>query len=244
VAGLLVKEQCAYHQEFIHSRQPDPKIYSVGDIVFARLAVCSNATRGQVVKLTYPFTGPWWIIAKLHGASYKIKHCSAKAKEKNHALDLSLYPAELILFCPIDSTDNQYGQLHWEFKEHPYKEAGIKGFMPLTPFVVPTQFLTTNDTLSFTWPTLAELNNELYPELGMVNNEDLHNSGNLLALTPGFYTGPQLSAPTCSISKIPLASILAQHIISSTDKLFSFSGGLAAPLQTFANGGSSVLPLL
>jgi hypothetical protein len=120
----------------------------------------------QVDKLTYPFTGKWWIIAKLHGTSYKIKHCLTKAKEKKHALDLSPYLVELISFCLINNADNQYSQLYWKFKEHPYKEAGIKGFMPLTPFVVPTQFLMTNDALSFTWPTLAMLNDELYPNLG------------------------------------------------------------------------------
>jgi hypothetical protein len=69
VAGLLVKEQRAYHCKFINLHHPDPKIYSVGDIIFARQAVRSNATRGQVDKLTHPFTGPWQIIAKLHGTS-------------------------------------------------------------------------------------------------------------------------------------------------------------------------------
>ncbi len=69
VAELLVKEQCAYHCEHINLHRPDPKIYSVGDIVFARRAVQSDAMHGQVDKLTYPSTGPWWVIAKLHGAS-------------------------------------------------------------------------------------------------------------------------------------------------------------------------------
>ena len=70
VAGLLVKEQRAFHHEFVNSRRPDPIIYSVGDIVFARRAVRSDAARGQVDKLSYPFTGPWRIVSKLHGA-----HC-------------------------------------------------------------------------------------------------------------------------------------------------------------------------
>ena len=38
VATLLVDEQRAYHREFINARCPDPKIYSVGDTVFARRA--------------------------------------------------------------------------------------------------------------------------------------------------------------------------------------------------------------
>ncbi len=35
VAELLVEEQCAYHCEYINARRPNPRIYSVGDIVFA-----------------------------------------------------------------------------------------------------------------------------------------------------------------------------------------------------------------
>ena len=61
VAALLVNEQRAYHREFINARRPDPKIYSIGDTVFARRATCSSAIRGQVDKLIYPFTGPWLI---------------------------------------------------------------------------------------------------------------------------------------------------------------------------------------
>jgi hypothetical protein len=58
VATLLVDEQRAYHREFINARRPDPKLYSVGDTVFARRATRSDAGCGQVDKLTYPFTGP------------------------------------------------------------------------------------------------------------------------------------------------------------------------------------------
>ncbi len=138
VAGLLVEEQRTYHREFMNLRQPDPTIYSVGNIIFARRPVCSNAARGQVNKLSYPFTGPWQIISKLHGASYEIKHCTSKARDKKHASDLSPYPAKLIPFRPLDGADNQFGQLYRRFKEHPYKEAGINGFTPPMPFVMPT----------------------------------------------------------------------------------------------------------
>jgi hypothetical protein len=117
----------------------------VGDIVFAQRAVCFNAARGQVDRLTYPFTGPWRLVAKLHGTLYKLKHCSTKSREKKHASNLSLYLAKLIPFQPLDGTNNQYGQLYWKIKEHPYKEAGIKGFTPPTPFAVPIQFLRTHE---------------------------------------------------------------------------------------------------
>ncbi len=36
VAELLVEEQRAYHREYINARCPDPRIYSIGNIVFAR----------------------------------------------------------------------------------------------------------------------------------------------------------------------------------------------------------------
>ncbi len=127
VAKLLVKEQWAYHCKFVDSQWPDPKLYSVGDILFAYQAVHSDANRGQVDKLTYPFTDPWRITAKLHGALYELEHWSTKIKEKKHTSNLSPYPAELIPFQPLDGADNQYGQLYQKFKEHPYKKAVIKG---------------------------------------------------------------------------------------------------------------------
>ena len=41
VARLLVDENRAYHREFINSRRPNPRIYHIGDLVFARRAVKS-----------------------------------------------------------------------------------------------------------------------------------------------------------------------------------------------------------
>jgi hypothetical protein len=134
VADLLVEEQRAYHCEFINSRWPDPKLYSIGDMVFACQATRSNAGRGQVNKLIYAFTSPWLVTAKLDGASHKIEHVLTKRKEKKHGSDLSPYPAELIAFWPLDGADNQYSQLNQKISDHPYKEAGIKGFTPPNPF--------------------------------------------------------------------------------------------------------------
>ncbi len=75
VANLLVREQHSYHCKLINARRPDPRIYSLGDIVFACCAVKSNSSREQVDKLQYIFTGPWRIIAILKGASYELEHC-------------------------------------------------------------------------------------------------------------------------------------------------------------------------
>jgi hypothetical protein len=222
VASLLVKEQRAYHRKFVNSRWPDPKIYSVDDIVFARQAVCSDVAQGQVNKLTYPFTGPWRIIAKLYGASYKVEHCTSKVRDKKHTSDLSPYPVELIPFRPLDGADNQFGQLYRKFEDHPYREAGIKGFTPPTPFIAPSQFLTTDNSLGFTWPTLAELNKEILSDFGPDEDEEM-DMGDLVVHVPGLYTRPPPLAPLCSIPAVPLATTLAQRIINSTNKLFFIS---------------------
>ena len=152
------------HREFVNSRRPDPRIYSAGDIVFARRAVRSDASRGVVDKLSFPFTGPWRIVRKLAGASYEIEHCKTKRVEKKHSSDLSPYPPEIIPFQPLDGADNQFGQLHKKISDHPYIQAGIDGFTPPQPFQVPLNFIDANgpDSLSFHWPTLAELNAELF----------------------------------------------------------------------------------
>ena len=36
VAQILVEETRAYHREFINSRRPNPRIYHIGNLVFAR----------------------------------------------------------------------------------------------------------------------------------------------------------------------------------------------------------------
>jgi hypothetical protein len=199
VAVLLVDEQRAYHREFINAHWPDPKIYSIGDTVFIRRATHSSAVtvRGQVDKLIYPFTGPWLITAKLDGASYEIEHVATKRKDKKHTSDLSPYPSELIAFQPLDGADNQYGQINRKIIDHPYKEAGIKGFTPPTPLKVATNFAATNDSLSFKWPTTAELNEELFPYPWSHNEEfsELLSDDPSSIIVPGFYTGPPPFTP-------------------------------------------------
>jgi hypothetical protein len=135
VAELLIREQRSYHRELINAHRPDPCIYSIGDIFFARHAVKSDAAQGTVDKLQYAFTRPWRVSAVLPGASYKLEHCDKPSKkEKKHASDLSPYPTELIPFQPVDGADTRYGQIYKPISAHPFKEAGIKGFTPTQPF--------------------------------------------------------------------------------------------------------------
>ncbi len=131
VAEMLVKEQRSYHRELINVRRPDPHVYSVGDIVFARCVVRSDAKQGIVDILQYAFTGPWRVTTVLKGTSYELVHCdNDKRTEIKHASDLSLYLAELVPFEPVDGADRQYGQLYKPIPVQPFKEAGIKGFSP------------------------------------------------------------------------------------------------------------------
>ncbi len=112
IAELLVKEHRAYHCKFLNANCPNPRVYAVGDIVFARRAVWSDAQQERVDKLQYAFTGPWKVISVLPGVSYESEHCkNAVRSDKKHAADLSPYPPELIPFQPVDGADTPYGQL-------------------------------------------------------------------------------------------------------------------------------------
>eukprot|EP00956_Cyclotella_meneghiniana_P039807 scaffold180031_cov23-Cyclotella_meneghiniana.AAC.1 len=65
------------HRELINSARPDPKIYEVGDRVFARRTVQSSKKKERVGKLEFAYTGPWEVISKLKGASYECRHESS-----------------------------------------------------------------------------------------------------------------------------------------------------------------------
>ena len=127
VALLLVHEQCCWHRKLVNSRSHDP---------------CTYNTCGVVDKLMYAFTGPWCVTASLPGASYELQHVhSPTSRNKKHALDLSLYPVELIPFQPLDGPDTCYGQLYKPIGLLPFKEARLKGFQPSSPFKVPSHLL-------------------------------------------------------------------------------------------------------
>jgi hypothetical protein len=223
IAMLLVGEQCEWHQELVNSCRWDPHIYFPGDIVFAHHTTCSDAARGWIGKLEYAFTGPWQILEALHGGLYSIEHChNKKQRDKKHATDLTPYPQELIPFAPINGADTGYGQLHKPIGEHPFKEAGIKGFTPPSPFQVPTGYLDVG-VGDFHWPMLAELNNKLDSFPWRDDKERrLMLSNDVSFYPPVMYTGPPLSPPTmpCHEDTPPTITTLSPLIISSSDKLF------------------------
>ncbi len=165
IAELLVKEHRAYHREFINANRPNSWVYALGDIVFARRAVRSDARRECVNKLQYAFTRPRKVISVLPGASYKLEHCeNAGRKDKKHAANLSLYPPELIPFQPVDGADTQYGQLYKPITAHPFKEAGLKGFTPRQSYqLAPSHLVQIQPGSDFYWPSLSKLNEEITP---------------------------------------------------------------------------------
>ncbi len=172
IAEILVCKHHEWHRALINSHRQDPRVYSQGDIVFARRATRSDASREQVGKLEYKFTGPWRIVASLHGRSYSLEHClHPKRTEKKHASDLTPYPSELIPFEPVDGTDTRYGQLYCPIGANSFKEAGLKGFEHPAPFRVSQNFWDVGDFKHFRWPTLSELNDDIDPYPGRNEEE-------------------------------------------------------------------------
>ncbi len=224
IALLQVREQREWHRALINSCRRDPHVYSPGNIVFARRATRSDAAHGCVGKLEYAFMGPWRITASLHSGSYSLKHChNAAQTEMKHAANLASYPPELILFELVDGADTRYGQLYKPIGAHPFKEAGIKGFTPPSPFKVPANFINIGDFKEFRWTTLAELIDNIKPfpwhdneERCMVMSDDDPIS------PPIMYNGPPPLLPLASKPKpsTPTITTLALLIILSTNKLF------------------------
>ena len=232
VAELLVKEHRDYHHEFINTNRPNPRIYAIGDIVFARRAVRSDKRRERVDKLQYAFTGPWKVVSVMPGASYGLEHCEqAGRKEKKHASDLSPYPPELVPFQPVDGPDTRFGQLYKPIAAHPFKEAGIKGFTPTKPYQTghPANLVDIQLRSDFHWPSLSELNETLAPfEWESDAEYQRYLSDNSLHSEPVMATGPPPSAPNHAIPTVPAIHLLVAAIIRSTDRLFFVSNGIGA----------------
>ncbi len=106
---------------------------------------------------------------------------------------------------------------------NPFKEAGLKGFNPPTPFQVSNNFIDVGDFKDFRWPTLLELNDEIDP-YPWRNEDERHQvlSNDPPFSPPVMYNGPPLSPPappTLPLSP-PTITDLAPKIIASADKLF------------------------
>ncbi len=190
--AILVDAHCSYHCKLINSLQPDPCEYSVGKTVFSQHAVRSYASKGQVDKIEFKYKGPWEVVENLSGSSYKIHHKIKNTVDKRHTTHLSPYPLELILFEPIEGPDNQYGQLHQLISKDTYEIAGIKGFQLAQPFKSNLASANTQQN-QFHFPTLAELNDKLFP----------WEKGEELSLTNDSYTNIMNSVETLPVMAIP-----------------------------------------
>jgi hypothetical protein len=139
-------------------------------------------------------------------------------------LSLTPYPNNLIPSQPVDGPDTQFSQLYHPIGEHPFKEAGIKGFTPPAPLRVPALFINIGNFKDFCWPLLSELNDKINPFPWSSNNERVHFFAKEPPLiTPLMYNGPPPSPPFAppSVSQdAPSIMDLVPLIIVSTDKLF------------------------
>ncbi len=87
-------------------------------------------------------------------------HSIAEGKEA--CFGLIVVPNGAHPFELVDGPNTWYGQLHKPILAHPFKEAGIKWFTPISPFKVTANFLTpTDQDLVFQWSSLLELNDDL-----------------------------------------------------------------------------------
>ena len=133
-------------REYVNSSRPSPLIYEINDLVFARRSVRSDRNKGRVGKIMIKHTGPWTIIEKLHGSSYKIHHCKSQCFDKNtqltchHAQKIS--SLSLPLPVPIPHTakstrkSKQILSSKWAYIHMTYQPSGLpwtKPTQPITP---------------------------------------------------------------------------------------------------------------
>jgi hypothetical protein len=219
---ILIHEHRAMHREYVNSQRPDPLSFQPGDKVFAKRAVKSDKKRGRVGKIMIKHTGPWEIIEKLDGSSYRIRHCRTNIVDKKHAAHLSPCPEQLIPFPPLSGPDNNYSQIHRQIKKHPYMEAGIDEYDP-TSIAPMANIINIIPSISQTFPSLEELNREL----GIFSDIDYDITEAYVKPAASFpvksainlFGAPSLR-PQSSISKRTTLSTIISKIIQSHDKLF------------------------
>jgi hypothetical protein len=217
---ILIHEHRAMHREYVNSQRPDPLSFQIGDKVFARRAVKSDKKRGRVGKIMFKHTGPWEIIEKLDGSSYRIRHCRSKAIDKKHAAHLSPCPEQLIPFPPLSGPDNSYSQIHKPIKKHPYMEAGIDEYEPTSS--PSAHLITIMPLVSEAFPSLEELNHELG-----ISHIDHETTEPFVTPAPSFpvksainLIGAPFQRSKPSTTEHPPLSTMISKIIQSADKLF------------------------
>jgi hypothetical protein len=176
------------------------------------------------------------VTTDLPGCSYAIKHCHhPNRKDKKHALSLTPYPNNLTPFQPVDGPGIQFSQLSCPIGNHPFKEAGIKGFALPAPFCVPAKLVDVGNFIDFCWPLLSELSNKIALFPWSSDNEWVcYVAKEPPLITPFMYNGPPPSppvAPSLVSHNLPSITDLAPLIIASKDKLFFILHKVGAGFQ-------------
>jgi hypothetical protein len=99
--------------------------------------------------------------------------------------------------------------LHKPIAAHPLKEAGIKGFTPLSPFKVTAHFLIAYGDFAFHWPSLLELNDQIVPFPWSLEEEQQKLFlGDSISTFPVMYTRASPAAPTYLCPALPQLNTL------------------------------------
>jgi hypothetical protein len=109
------------------------------------------------------------------------------------------------------------------YRGYPFKEAGLIGFKPPTPFRVSQNFVGIGDFTNFCWPTLSELNDEIIPPPWWDEDEwRRFMSDDLPFSLPIMYNGPPPAPPALPADPHvpPSITTLVPQIFASADKLF------------------------
>jgi len=109
IVQILVEEQRQPHQDR-HNKNKTPAAFKVGDIVKAHVQVQSNASKGQVGKLSYQARGPFKIISDLGQRSIEVQKLDKpdSAVRRYKSADLCLLPPSLFPPEPLGMMDQWY----------------------------------------------------------------------------------------------------------------------------------------
>ena len=168
------------------------------------------------------------MIAKLAGGSYRLESVRSPGRfEKKHSSDLSPYPLQLVPFEPTDGPDTRFSEFNKPIQNNPFSAAGIEGYKIPEPFKLPdniaAHFLQGTDETSFNWPSIAELNDEMFPFPWFPGEKENLLMADSIESIPVMYDGPAPSPPSSVKPSIPDITNLASSIIASIDKLFFVS---------------------
>ena len=228
IASVLLEEHRSWHRELINASRPDPTKFEIGDVVFARRAVKSVASKGRVGKLMHPMTGPWKVVEKLDGSSYRLEHYLQPDRfEKKHASMMSPYPLELVPFQPVDGPDHRFSTMNRPITKSPYVDAGLNGYQPYQPYKLPANLAIHHSHDDFYWPSLSELNDDLGDYPWQPGEQDLaRRLEDTVDVEPVLYTGPPPSPPLPrQLPQIPPIASLTTAILRSKDRLFFIAFG-------------------